>query len=310
MLPVLFKGTAYSVFQTFFLSVSAFCNAGIDILGSNSLMNYADNFIINFTISSLIILGGLGFTVWFDITKHLKLGFKLKQSLKRILSSLRLHTKVVLLMTVSLIFGGALLILLFEYNNVLKDFSFLTKLQASYLNSVSLRTAGFATINYSQILSPTKIIMIILMMIGASPGGTGGGLKTTTLFLIIVAIKDAFNGRDKSHVFNKHIDKSNIIRAFVICSLYVFIAIIAMILMTTIEDFKPIDIMFEIASAIGTVGNSIGITSQLSFISKVIIISLMYIGRLGPITIGLAIRRRQLANTDNISYPNAEVLVG
>jgi len=310
MLPVLFKGTVYSVFQTFFLSVSAFCNAGIDILGSNSLMNYADNFIINFTISTLIILGGLGFTVWFDITKNLRLGFKLKQKIKRIFSNFRLHTKVVLLMTISLIFGGALLILLFEYNNTLKDFSFLTKLQASYLNSVSLRTAGFATIDYSKILSPTKIIMIILMMIGASPGGTGGGLKTTTLFLIIVAIKDAFRGRDNSHVFNKGIAKSNIIRAFVICSLYVFIAIVAMLLMTSIEDFKPIDILFEIASAIGTVGNSIGITSSLSFISKVIIITLMYVGRLGPITIGLALRRRQEANTDNIGYPSAEILVG
>lgn len=310
MLPVLYKGTLYSVFQTFFLSVSAFCNAGIDILGSNSLMNYADNFIINFVVTTLIILGGLGFTVWFDITRNLKLGIKLKQKAKRIFSNFKLHTKIVLLMTVTLIFVGTLCIFIFEYNNVLSNFNLLTKLGASYMNSVSLRTAGFATIDYSSIISPTKIIMIILMMVGASPGGTGGGLKTTTLFLMILAIKNAFEGNENAHIFNKHIHSSNIVRAFVICSLYVFISLISLMLMTSIESFSSLDIMFEIASAIGTVGNSVGITSSLSSISKFIIIVLMYIGRLGPITIGLALRSKLEKSNNSIKYPSEEILVG
>ena len=158
LLTQFYDGSPFSIFQTLFLSVSAFCNAGIDVFGSTSLMAYDTNLAVNLTVCALIILGGLGFAVIFDITYHLRIFKKLRKSFRE---SLSIHSRLVLSLTGALIISGMIFIFFFEYNNVLAPYDFLEKLEVSFFNSVTLRTAGFATVDYSLLNSPTKIIMII-----------------------------------------------------------------------------------------------------------------------------------------------------
>ena len=305
----LFDGSIYSIFQALFLSVSSFCNAGMDILSYTSLLSYQSNVVVNFTVMSLVVLGGLGFAVWFDITRNLKICFKMKYRFKHFISSLKPHTKIVLIMTSTLILSGTIFTLIFEYNNALSDLDLPTKLMASLFNSVTLRTAGFYTIDNSILKDSSKIFMLIYMLIGGSPGGTAGGLKTTTLFLAIYAIYSEVNGRANMHLFNRHITKRNFIKATTIITLYVTFVIIAMLLLTSTQSFSSIDLLFEACSAIGTVGLTIGITPALTSIGKIIIMLLMFIGRVGPVTLLLSIRNKNNENS-NIKYPKTEVMVG
>ena len=305
----LFDGSIYSIFQALFLSVSSFCNAGMDILSYTSLLSYQSNVVVNFTVMSLVVLGGLGFAVWFDITRNLKICFKMKYRFKHFISSLKPHTKIVLIMTSTLILSGTIFTLIFEYNNALSDLDLPTKLMASLFNSVTLRTAGFYTIDNSILKDSSKIFMLIYMLIGGSPGGTAGGLKTTTLFLAIYAIYSEVNGRANMHLFNRHITKRNFIKATTIITLYVTFVIIAMLLLTSTQTFSSIDLLFEACSAIGTVGLTIGITPALTSIGKIIIMLLMFIGRVGPVTLLLSIRNKNNENS-NIKYPKTEIMVG
>lgn len=305
----LYNGTFYSIFQALFLSISSFCNAGMDILSYTSLLEYQSNVIINFTVMSLIILGGLGFVVWFDIARNLKICMKMKYRFSYFLNSLKPHTKIVLIMTSSLLVSGTLLTLLFEWNNTLADLDIGTKLMSSLFNSVTLRTAGFYTIDNSILRTPSKIFMSVYMLIGGSPGGTAGGLKTTTLFLAIYAIYSEINGRNNMHLFNRHITKKNFIKATVIISLYVLFVTIAMLTLTSIEKFDSIDLLFECCSAIGTVGLTIGITPFLTSIGKIVIMLLMFIGRVGPVTLLVSIKNKTEKN-QNIKYPKTEIMVG
>ena len=305
----LFDGSIYSIFQALFLSVSSFCNAGMDILSYTSLLSYQSNVVVNFTVMSLVVLGGLGFAVWFDITRNLKICFKMKYRFKHFISSLKPHTKIVLIMTSTLILSGTIFTLIFEYNNALSDLDLPTKLMASLFNSVTLRTAGFYTIDNSILKDSSKIFMLIYMLIGGSPGGTAGGLKTTTLFLAIYAIYSEINGRANMHLFNRHITKRNFIKATTIITLYVTFVIIAMLLLTSTQSFSSIDLLFEACSAIGTVGLTIGITPALTSIGKIIIMLLMFIGRVGPVTLLLSIRNKNNENS-NIKYPKTEIMVG
>ena len=305
----LFDGSIYSIFQALFLSVSSFCNAGMDILSYTSLLSYQSNVVVNFTVMSLVVLGGLGFAVWFDITRNLKICFKMKYRFKHFISSLKPHTKIVLIMTSTLILSGTIFTLIFEYNNALSDLDLPTKLMASLFNSVTLRTAGFYTIDNSILKDSSKIFMLIYMLIGGSPGGTAGGLKTTTLFLAIYAIYSEVNGKANMHLFNRHITKRNFIKATTIITLYVTFVIIAMLLLTSTQSFSSIDLLFEACSAIGTVGLTIGITPALTSIGKIIIMLLMFIGRVGPVTLLLSIRNKNNENS-NIKYPKTEIMVG
>lgn len=305
----LYDGTGYSIFQALFLSISAFCNAGMDILGYASLMPYQTNIIVNFTVMSLIVLGGIGFAVWFDITRNLKICTKMKYRVSYFFKSLKPHTKIVLIMTSSLLVSGMLLTLIFEYNNSLSSLSFGNKLMASLFNSVTLRTAGFYTIDNSILRDSSKIFMSIFMLIGGSPGGTAGGLKTTTLFLMLYAIYSELLGRVNMHLFSRHITKKNFIKASTIVSLYVAFVIAGMLILTSTQNFSSIDLLFEACSAIGTVGLSTGITPFLTSIGKIIIMILMFSGRVGPITLLLSMRNSKDQN-QNIKYPKTEIMVG
>ncbi|MDO4940575.1 MAG: potassium transporter TrkG [Erysipelotrichaceae bacterium] len=309
LLTQMFNGTAYSVFQSLFLSISAFCNAGMDIIGYSSLMPYQSNFIVNFTVITLIVLGGLGFAVWFDVTRNLKICAKMKYHFSFFIKSLKLQTKIVLIMSNLLIISGALLTLLFEYDNALAGLNLFDKIIASLFNSVTLRTAGFYTIDNSILNSPSKIFMSVYMLIGGSPGGTAGGLKTTTIFLVLYAIYSELKGRINMHLFNRHITKRNFIRASMIMMIYILLIIISLLFLTSFEKFSSIDLLFEACSALGTVGLTIGITPELTALGKIIIMLLMYIGRVGPVTLLFLLKTNESEN-QNIKYPITEIMVG
>lgn len=306
LLTQIYDGSFYSIFQTLFLSVSAFCNAGIDIFGSSSLMAYDTNLVVNLTVCALIILGGLGFAVIFDIGYKLRFFYRLRKSFKE---SLTIHTRLVINLTLALIVSGTVFIMFFEYNNILVPYSFLDKIEVSFFNSVTLRTAGFSTVDYSLLNAPTKIIMIIFMLIGASPGGTGGGMKTTTFFLLLYSVYVQYKSEENMHIYSHHIHKTNFIKATSIFFLYLFCIVGGIIILTSIEDIACMDLLFETVSAIGTVGLSTGITSSLGTVSKLVIINLMFIGRLGPITIALSFGKH-VKNKSSIKYPKTEIIVG
>lgn len=305
----LFDGSIYSLFQSLFLSISSFCNAGMDILSYTSLMPWQNNIIVNFTVMLLIVLGGLGFAVWFDVTRNLKICYKMKYRISYFFRKLKPHTKIVFIMTASLLLSGMLLTFGLEYNNALKDMNFGDKLMASLFNSVTLRTAGFFTIDNAVLRNPSKIFMSIYMLIGGSPGGTAGGLKTTTIFMLIYAIYSEIEGRVNMHLFNRHITKRNFIKASTIFILYLSFVFVSMIILTSIEKFDSLDILFEVCSAIGTVGLTIGITPSLTVAGRIIIMLLMFIGRVGPVTLLLSISIKK-DNNINIKYPKTEIMVG
>lgn len=303
-------GFLIGLFKSLFLSVSAFCNAGIDILGANSLIPYQRNIIVNFTVEFLIIMGGLGYAVWFDLRNQLKLFLKAKICIKQFFKKLRIHTKIVINMTIFLLVSGTILILIFEYSNTLKEFNFADKVLLSFFNSTTLRTAGFSTIDYSKILNPTKLLMVFYMFIGGSPGGTAGGIKTTTFFLLILMIYTQIKNSSETLVYRRSINQNNFLKAYTIFGFYfgaVFISL--MLLGFSDSKFLFIDLLFEIVSAIGTVGLSIGITPYLSIFGKLVIIFLMFIGRVGPITIAYSLYFRK-RNDTKIKHPSVDVIAG
>ena len=288
------KGIFYSIFH----SISAFCNAGMDILGNNSFMNYSNNIVFNITIMFLVIIGGLGFTVWTDITGVIKKHLRDKIAIKKLIKELTLHTKIVLTTTIILLLTGTFLIFILEFNNVstIANNSIFEKLLKSAFQSTTLRTAGFYTISQNELTTVTKLISMCFMFVGGSPGSTAGGIKNVTIFVVILLIISYMKDREKINVFKRRITQSSIKRAivvFIISILMIIVATIALLLSETfiqeellsshlasIYTFSFMDILFEVISAFGTVGLTLGITSSLSFIGKVLVILLMIIGRL------------------------------
>lgn len=294
------------VFYAVFHAVSAFCNAGLDILGTNSLMDFAQNPLINLTIMSLIVSGGLGFAVWFDLKDTIGKSKSVKGYYRR----LSLHTKWVLKLTVAFIFAGALLFYFTEHNNpeILAGKGFMEQLFICLFQSVTLRTAGFATINFGALQESTKFFMSFFMLIGGSTGGTAGGLKITT-FLVLTAFaiqsRHSSNGVVLSH---RTLPRNIINKAYLLLVMYITCLVISLFVLLTVESFSFMDILFEAVSAIATVGLTVGITSELSIISKLIIILLMYIGRTGPMAVFLSLFHTKQQN--QIQYPQAEILIG
>lgn len=288
------KGIFYSVFH----SISAFCNAGIDILGNNSLMSYSNNTIISVTIMILIIIGGLGFTVWEDISNALKKRVENRLSRRKLIRELTLHTKLVIITTFILLVTGTILIYCFEYNNIttMANDSNGEKILKAAFQSTSLRTAGFYTINQNEMTTISKLISVCYMFVGGSPGSTAGGIKNVTALIVLLLVITYMKDKEKIHIFNKTISESAIRRAIVVFALSIFIVIIATISLLLSETFLKeemlssdiasfytisfMDVVFEVVSAFGTVGLTLGITPNLSLFGKLIIIVLMIIGRL------------------------------
>lgn len=292
------KGVAYSIFH----SVSAFCNAGFDIIGNGvSLMPYVTDPIVNFTVMLLIITGGLGFSVIVDM--------KSRRSFRK----LSLHSKVTLLVTGLLIILGFIIFLLLEWGNpnTLGELGFGGKLLAALFQSITPRTAGFNTLQMSQLTDASKLMTIILMFIGGSPASTAGGIKTVTLGVLILTVISVIRGREDTEAFGKRISRNIVNRSLtigVVGILFVFGT--TMILSVTEPTFSFMDVLFEAASALGTVGLSMGITPHLSIVGKLIIIVTMFFGRVGLLTVAFALARQQRKNKGTVKYPEEKVMVG
>lgn len=288
------KGTYFAIFH----SVSAFCNAGFDLTG-NSLVPYADNTVIILTISALIIIGGLGFAVWAEIYNY--------KGLKK----LSVHSKLVITMTLILLIGGWILMFILEAGNpeTLKPMSLKGKLLSSLFASVSPRTAGFNSISTSGMTLGGITLTIILMFIGGSPGGTAGGIKTTTTGILLMTIICMIKNREDTTVFNRTITKGLVYKAFVISTIAMGVVIVDTMILSITEVGASLEyILYEIVSAFGTVGLTLGLTPKLTVVGKLLIALTMYIGRVGPLTLFLALSSKK--NGSSIKYPEGKILVG
>lgn len=302
-------GIVEGSFISLFTTVSAFCNAGFDILGANSLIPYVGNEIVNFTVMGLIICGGIGFAVWFDVKDKVYKIKKNKLSIHRFFTSLTLHSKLVIIATCALIFIPAILFFVLEYNNAFAGLSLWDKVQASLFSSVTLRTAGFATINMGECVNATKLLMMIVMFIGGSPGGTAGGVKTTTIVVIGLCVFRSLRGKNKTNVFHRHISRDIIVRATTILAINLMVLFTGIFFLTIVEDKLFIDLSYEAVSALATVGLTLGITTTLSLIGKLIIILLMFVGRIGIMTFIMSFIKEN-AKDDILEYAEGHVIVG
>lgn len=299
------RGIWISVFN----SISAFCNAGIDIFSESSLCDYATNPLMNLVTSLLIILGGLGYIVWWDVIRLVKGRFKGK---KLGLKSLSLHSKIVLVTTALLIFGGGICFLALEYNNPLtiKDMNLYDKIQVSFFQSVTTRTAGFASVPQENLTNGSAILSLLLMFIGGSPVGTAGGVKTVTLAVIVASAISSVKNKDSVDMFNRSIARQTVSKAVsVMCTSFFIMFASTMLLAAVTDGFSVIDIAFETVSATATVGLSRNLTPYLSGIGKLIIIATMYFGRVGPISLAVALNLKK-QNTSIIKNPTEDVRVG
>ncbi|MBV1819930.1 TrkH family potassium uptake protein [Anaerosalibacter bizertensis] len=289
------KGLWFSIFH----SISAFCNAGFDITG-NSIVPFKGDIIVNLTIAFLIIIGGLGFSVYIDMSRH-----------KRF-NRLSLHSKLVLMITLILIIVGMILFYLIECNNpgTLKTLSTKERILSSFFQSVVTRTAGFNSIDMSKMKDTTTFVMIILMFIGGSPGSTAGGIKTTTFGAILLTTFTVIKGGRNVVAYKKRIPQEIIYRALAIASIGLFLVTIISMILTISEDANFLDLLFETTSAFGTVGLSRGVTPDLSNFGKVSIMITMYLGRVGPLTMAFAFAKRQKNSIKNYRYSEGNILVG
>ncbi len=285
--------TLENFYYSIFHSVSAFCNAGFSLF-SDSLMRFRGDLGTNLTFPFLIILGGLGFFVNRDL-------FLLKGRTK-------LHTKIVLLMSLVLLIGGGLIFYFLELNNTLSNLSFKEKILASWFQSVTARTAGFNTLSINGLRVSTQIFLIFLMFIGACPGSTGGGIKTTTLFVLSKSIIDFIKGRRNSFIFGREIPLENFKRAVSIFCFGLFSIFIFTILISIEENFPFDKILFEVSSAFATCGLSTGITPFLKDTSKILLSILMIVGKLGPLTFAYLLRSEP--KEEKFSFPQEGVMIG
>lgn len=295
----------YGIYISLFLSVSAFCNAGFDILGFEneyiSLTNYADNPVVMITIMLLIICGGLGFIVWNDL-------FSYKKTKK-----LYLHTKIVLLATVILIVVGALGVGIMEWNNqeTIGKLSISQKISRAIFQSVTFRTAGFNTFNTTKMYDGTKLLASALMFIGAAPGSTGGGIKITTFVVLMATVYNVIRNRHDTIILKRRVDKEVVYKALAITVL----AGLAVVITTCIigidkHGFKTVDIIFETSSAMATVGISAGISKLASPLSKIVLMLTMFLGRVGPVSLAYSITAGFANQKKNEIIPEGKIIVG
>ena len=276
MMPVFCKNFgAKGIWMSVFHSVSAFCNAGFDILGTEgnqfcSLTPYTSNPVINITVMLLIVIGGIGFLTWDDICNN---KFKIKKY--------SMQSKIILLTSLILILLPAIYFFIFDYS----DYSIGNRLLASLFQSITTRTAGFNTTDLTKLTRPSQAIMIFLMLVGGSPGSTAGGLKTTTMAVLILNAFACFKRKENVCAFGRRIDDSVIKNAATIVMMYITLFFIGGVSICTIEKLPLVASLFETASAIGTVGLTLGITPKLSLASQIILIILMYLGRVGGLTL-------------------------
>jgi trk system potassium uptake protein len=302
------RGIAYGLWY----GISSFCNAGFDLMGAHtgpfsSFTSYVNNPIININTMMLIVVGGLGFSVWIDCFKAFK---------KRSISCLSLHSKVVLTMTVGLIVLGAVFIFIMEINNpaTIKNLPWSGKILASFFQSVSPRTAGYNTLDMGSLTMSTSFLTIVLMFIGGSPGSTAGGIKTGTAGILFFTVLSVIKGKDSTQIYDRRLPKYLVYRAVSVALISFMLVIFATMVLSIAEvpynntDFMTL--LFEATSAFGTVGLTMNYSSHLTPAGRIIIALCMFAGRVGPLSLILALASKARKNNGHIKYPEDRIMVG
>lgn len=297
-------GTGKGIYYGIFHAISAFNNAGFDLLGNyTSLTMLNDNVLLLLTLAVVINIGGLGYLVWREILSGLREKKKLK--------NFTLHAKVVLVISLVLLLVGTSSMLVFEWNNpmTMKDMSFGQKLTNAFFSATTPRTAGFNSISNQDMSPAGKLLTMGYMFIGGSPGSTAGGVKTTTLGIVLFTLISVLKGREDTEIYGRRLSHSTVYRAVAVFSLGIAIIILGVMVLSISEIGQPFEmILYEVMSAFGTVGLSQGLTPNLSAIGKITIGLIMYLGRVGPLTVMLALAGKQ--DKANIKYPEGKLLIG
>jgi len=291
------KGLFYSVFH----SVSAFCNAGFDLMGVkepySSLVSYSNDILINFTVVSLIIIGGIGFLVWDDIYNH-------RLSWKRY----HLHTKIVLASSGVLILGGAVLFFILERSATGADMSLKERILTAFFQSVTCRTAGFNTIDTGSLSEGSKMFSMLLMFIGGSPGSTAGGIKTTTIVVLVLYVIAGARRTGAATIFGRTLEEDALHKAVSIFTINLGFVVVGTLIICGVQPLSGTDILFEVFSAMGTVGMSTGITRALTTASAYVITLLMFFGRVGSVSLATALLEKKAKPP--ITLPTEKILIG
>lgn len=299
---------ARGIWISIFTSISAFCNAGIDIIGENSLCDYATNPIINLVTGLLIILSGIGYVVWWDVLETCR---KAAGKHHKIFRNLTLHSKIAISTTLILVFGGGILIFLLEYQNpaTIGGMSVFDKIQVSLFQSITTRTAGFASVPQQDLTNASSMLCLMLMFIGGSPVGTAGGIKTVTIAVLVVSALATIQNKNEVTLFDRNISKQAVNKAVAVTAMSFGILFVSTMLLSAVTDADSLDILYETVSATATVGLTRDLTPRLNSVGKAIIIGTMYLGRVGPISLALALNSSK-KKTNIIKNPTEEISVG
>lgn len=296
------RGLWYGLFH----SITAFCNAGFDILGGysgeySSLIAFADNPVVCLTVIALVTIGGIGFLVWTDFL----LFFRTRRRFS-------VYTRFVLIMAAVLLFGGAMLFLLFEWNNpaTLADLPVGQKMLSALFQSMTLRTAGFATVDNSLLSSPSKLLGILLMIIGGASGSTAGGVKMVTVGIVVVTVIRTLTGHREINLFGRRITAEQFMRAAVLLFIQFTVIFMGTVILIAHGGAEPMAALYEVTSAAGTVGISFGLTPALGVVEQITLMVLMYFGRVGILTVTYAVSMGQSRDKNCITYPDANLLIG
>ncbi|MBO4107895.1 TrkH family potassium uptake protein [Streptococcus suis] len=297
-------GWEKGLFSAAFVAVSAFCNAGFDNFGATSLVNYVENPLVNLTIAALIIMGGLGFSVWFD--------FQTQIGQRRSLRKLRFHTKVVLSLTAIILVSGTLLTLLTEWNNpsTIGHLPLGSKVLASFFQTVTMRTAGFASIDYTKAEPVTLLLYIFQMMLGGAPGGTAGGIKITAFLTLVLYARSEIMGLPHTNFKDHTIDALTIRKAFATFSVFITVFLAGLVAITITDPRQPLlFLVFEVMSALATVGVTANLTPYLTQASQLILMALMFFGRIGPMSILISLSTRKPSKKESLHYAKSSMIV-
>lgn len=294
-------GVWEGIYNAIFHSISAFCNAGFDLMGRfeqySSFCRFSGDPLVNLVLMSLIIIGGIGYLVWDDISIY-------RKNVRRY----RLHTKIVLSVTAVLIFGSAILFYCFEREKLFADMNFGEKVLASFFSAVTPRTAGFNTVDTAALSESSKILTMLLMFIGGSPGSTAGGIKTTTVLVLLAFAFTEMKHEQGCNIFGRRLEEESIRRANAIVMINFTLVLITVLILCHWEKFSIGDAAFEAFSAMGTAGMSTGVTRELSKVSRILISFLMYCGRVGSLSFALAFTARKPAPP--VQQPQEKITVG
>ncbi len=284
-----------------FHGISAFCNAGFDLMGKtesySSFVSYSNDLLINVVLMLLILIGGIGFLVWDDLEKN-------KWHVKKYM----LHTKIVLFATGIFMFLGAVGFFLFEREGVLQGLPFGEQLLDSLFASVTARTAGFNTTDIAAYAPATKLLLCVLMFIGAAPGSTAGGIKVTTVVVLLLLVIANLRNRRELNIFKRRLDEDSVRKASTVFLMNLSLALVAMLVILAIQPMALEDVLFEVSSAIGTVGMTTGITRDLTVVPRCVLILLMFCGRIGSMSFALSFLEKNKKTV--VKLPQERITIG